>query len=125
MFTDGRCQKERTATSALDGLVSAEIEGLPFAAEMKQPKECLTLQGIKHLISPVINESLKSQFNIASVCSAPFSSDYCKGRVFILDRSDWREDDLTLAEIVASRLHLELEYYAVSLELKETAASRE
>src|SRR5437764_15418245 len=91
---------------------------------MKQPKECLTLQGIKHLISPVINESLKSQFNIASVCSAPFSSDYCKGRVFILDRSGWREDDLTLAEIVASRLHLELEYYAVSLELKETDASR-
>jgi signal transduction histidine kinase len=59
------------------------------------------------------------------VCSAPFSSDYCSGRVFILDRSHWGDDDLTLVEIVASRLHLELEYYAISLELKETAASRE
>ena len=45
--------------------------------------------------------------------------------MFILDRSHWGDDDLTLAEIVASRLHLELEYYALSVELKETAASRE
>ena len=45
--------------------------------------------------------------------------------MFILDRSLWGDDDLTLVEIVASRLHLELEYYALSIELKETAASRE
>jgi signal transduction histidine kinase len=124
-LTSGGCQKERTTTTAFDSLVSAEIEGLAFAAEAAQPDECFTLQGVKHLVDPVINESLRSRFNISSVCCAPFSSDYCKGRVFILDRSHWGEDDLTLAEIVASRLHLELEYYAISLELKETAASRE
>jgi signal transduction histidine kinase len=45
--------------------------------------------------------------------------------VFILDRSHWADDELTVAEIVASRLHLELEYSALSVELKETAASRE
>jgi signal transduction histidine kinase len=45
--------------------------------------------------------------------------------VFILDRPHWEDNDLTLAEIVASRLHLELEYYALSVELRETAASRE
>jgi signal transduction histidine kinase len=125
LLTSAGCDKERTTTTAFDSLVSAEIKSLAFAAETAQPHECFTLQGVKHCVDPVISESLKSQFNISSVCSAPFSSDYCRGRVFILDRSDWREDDLTLAEIVASRLHLELEYYAVSVELRETAASRE
>jgi signal transduction histidine kinase len=125
ILANGSCQNERTTSGAFDGLVSVELEGLAFAAEATEPNQCLTLKGVKHLIDPVIIESLKTQFNISSVCSAPFSSDYCKGRVFILDRSHWDDDDLTLAEIVASRLHLELEYYAVSLELKETAASRE
>jgi signal transduction histidine kinase len=125
LLTSTGCQKERTTTTAFDGLVSAEIEGLAFAAENAQPNECITLQGVKHCVDPVISESLKNQFNISSVCSAPFSSDYGKGRIFVLDRPRWGEDDLTLAEIVASRLHLELEYYAISLELKETAASRE
>ena len=124
-LTRGGCKKERTTATAFDGLVSTEIEGVAFAAETAQPNECFTLQGGKHLVDPVISDSLKSRFDISSVCSAPFSSDYCKGRVFILDRPHWREDDLKLAEIVASRLHLELEYYAVSLELRETAASRE
>jgi signal transduction histidine kinase len=45
--------------------------------------------------------------------------------VFVLDRPHWEDEDLTLTEIVASRLRLELEYYALSIELKETAASRE
>jgi signal transduction histidine kinase len=125
LFAHGKCQKERTATSALDHTVCTEIGGLAFAADATEPNACLTLQGVKHLGDPVINESIRTRFEIASVCSAAFSSDHCKGRVFILDRSHWRDDDLTLAEIVASRLHLELEYYTISNELKETAASRE
>src|SRR5262249_19002417 len=90
LLTSKGCQKERTTGTAFDSLVSAEIEGLVFAAEMAEAKECLTLEGVKHLISPVISDSLKTQFNISSVCSAPFSSDYCKGRVLILDRPHWR-----------------------------------
>ena len=62
---------------------------------------------------------LKSQ-----VCAAlRFQANLCKGRVFVLDRPHWEDEDLTLTEIVASRLRLELEYYALSIELKETAAS--
>ncbi len=125
LLAHGRCQKERTTSGAFDGPVSTELDGLAFAAEPTEPNQCLTLKGVKHLAGPLISESIKTRFEISSLCSAPFSSDYCKGRVFILDRSHWRDDDLTLAEIVASRLHLELEYYAISNELKETAASRE
>jgi signal transduction histidine kinase len=125
LLADGNCQKERATTSELDSQVSAELENLVFAAEVAESKECLTLQGVKHLADPVFNASVKTKFKLSSVCSAAFSSDYCKGRLFILDRSHWADDDLILAEIVVSRLHLELEYHVISVELKETAASRE
>jgi signal transduction histidine kinase len=125
LFVNGKCQKARAASSASDGLVSTELDGLTFAIDAAEPNECLTPKGVKHLVDPAVNEIIKTRFGISSVCSAPFSSDHCKGRVFILDQSHWDDDDLTLAEIVASRLHLELEYYAISNELKETAASRE
>jgi len=59
------------------------------------------------------------------MCSAPFSGDLCRGRVFVLDRSDWGADDLSLTDIVAARLRMELEYYAIGVQLKESAATRE
>ena len=125
MFADGRCQHDRTTAGTFGSLVPVELEGIAFAAEAVVSNECLTSKGTKHFLGPLVNESIQARFKISSACSAPFSGEYCKGRVFILDRSNWGDDDLTLAEIVASRLHLELEYYALSVELKETAASRE
>ena len=102
-----------------------ELETLTFAIETAESNECLTLKGTKQFVGSAINNDIQTRFEISSVCSAAFSGDYCKGRVFILDRPHWEDEDLTLTEIVASRLHLELEYYALSVELKETAASRE
>ena len=125
LFADGKCQQDRTTANAFGNLVSADLEGIVFAVEAVGSNEYLTLQGTKQFAGPPVNETLQDRFKISSVCSAPFFGEYCKGRVFILDRSHWGDDDLTLAEIVASRLHLELEYYALSIELKETAASRE
>jgi signal transduction histidine kinase len=124
-FNNGQCEQNREIAKRFGNLVSTKLEGIAFAAEAANSNECLTLEGIKHYVGPLINESLQAQFAISSVCSAPFSGDYCKGRVFMLDRSGWVDDDLTLAEIVASRLRLELEYYAIYVQLKETAASRE
>lgn len=125
LFANGKCQQDRTTANAFGSLVSADLEGIAFAVEAVASNECLTLKGTKQFAGPAVNETLQDRFKISSVCSAPFSGESCKGRVFILDRSLWGDDDLTLVEIVASRLHLELEYYALSIELKETAASRE
>jgi signal transduction histidine kinase len=124
-LNNGKCEQNREMAKRFGNLVSTELEGIVFAAENANSNEFLTLEGIKHCVGPIINESLQAQFAISSVCSAPFSGDYCKGRVFMLDRSDWVDDDMTLAEIVASRLRLELEYYAIYVQLKETAAGRE
>jgi signal transduction histidine kinase len=125
LFADGKCEHDRTTANAFGTLVSANLEGLAFAREAAGSNEYLTAQGTKQFVGPAVNETLQDRFKISSVCSAPFFGESCKGRVFILDRPLWGDEDLTLAEIVASRLHLELEYYALSIELKETAASRE
>jgi signal transduction histidine kinase len=124
MFADGRCQHDR-AMAGPPGSTSVELENITFAIESAETSECLTLNGVRAFAGPAINNSIQIRFNLSSVCSAPFSGEYCKGRVFILDLPHWEENDLTLAEIVASRLHLELEYYALSVQLRETAASRE
>jgi signal transduction histidine kinase len=125
MFADGNSRHDRTMADTSGGLVSVELENITFAIETAKSNECLTLNGIREFAGPAINDSIQTQFNLSSVCNAPFSGEYCKGRVFILDRPHWEDNDLTLAEIVASRLHLELEYYALSIELRGTAASRE
>jgi signal transduction histidine kinase len=45
--------------------------------------------------------------------------------VFLLDRPDWGQEDLSLAEIVTAHLGNEIEYYAIWTQLEETAANRE
>jgi len=123
LFADGECRHDRTI--ATGSLVSVELQTITFAVETAESNECLTLKGTKQFVGPAINDLIQTRAKISSVCSAAFSGDACKGRVFILDRPHWEDDDLTLTEIVASRLCLELEYHALSIELKETAASRE
>jgi signal transduction histidine kinase len=125
LLANGKCHEERTTDGAINSFVSPELEGLAFATEATESRDCLTLQGARRIVGPIIDEPIRAKFNISSLCSAPFASNYCKGRVFMLDRSRWDSQDMTLAEIVATRLHFELEYQALSVELKETAATRE
>jgi signal transduction histidine kinase len=124
-FANDQCQYDRTPADGVDNLVTPELEHTAFATDAIESNECLTSNGTKLYVGPIIKELLRDRFRISSVCSASFSGDLCKGRVFMLDRPHWREDDLMLAEIVASRLRVEFEYYAISLQLQETAASRE
>ena len=125
LFADGKCQQDRTTTDFFRDLVPVELEGVTFATEAARSKECLTSKGTKRYPDPIVSQYVQDRFAIKSVCSAPFLGDFCKGRVFMLDRSEWGEDDLTLAQFVASRLRIELEYYALSVRLEETAASRQ
>jgi signal transduction histidine kinase len=122
LLADGKSQHARIPDSTFDNLVPQELEHVAFAAESAKSRECLILEGTITISKPVVNEAIQARFNIASVCSGPFSGERCKGRVFILDRSHWGVEDLTITEIIASRLHLELEYHALSAELRETAA---
>jgi signal transduction histidine kinase len=68
---------------------------------------------------------LRSQFKIKSTATAPFEGSICRGRVFLLDQLYWREHDLRFAEIIASRVGLELEHHTLRLELERATAIRE
>jgi signal transduction histidine kinase len=125
LFANGECQQDRVTADVFGNLVSVELQDAAFASEAVESKECFTSTGITHLVDQIIDKTVQTKFKISSVCSAPFSGDNCKGRLFLLDRSNWGPDYLTMAEIIAARLCLELEYYAICVRLEEDAASRE
>ncbi|MFD0465021.1 sensor histidine kinase [Microvirga aerilata] len=83
----------------------------------------LTMKGIP--ASDVIDNDLQRTFSIQKAISAPFILPVCQGRVFILDREVNDENDLLLAELVATRIGIDLEHYWLRNELEEAAASRE
>ena len=124
LFADGKVQQESTQADILDNLVSVELENLTFAANAISSKECMTVEGTKY-VNAVVGDSFLARFKISSLCSTSFLGDNCKGRLFLLDRLDWSQDDLTMTEAVASRLRIEIEHYALSAVLEETVASRE
>ena len=125
LFVDGKCKLDRITDHFFHDLVSEEFNTITFASDSIRSKECLTSNGIIPFVNPIVNTYLQDRFNISSVCSAEFSGEICNGRVFILDRSDWIDDDLTLVEFVASRLRIELEFNALSIQLEEDVATRE
>jgi signal transduction histidine kinase len=125
LFVDGKFLQDRKSADAFGDLVAPELGTTTFSSENVKSDAFMTLEQTKLYVHPIIDAVLQTHFEISSVCTAPFSGKICKGRVFILDRSDWREDDLTLTEVVASRIGIELEHYALSIRLQETAANQE
>ncbi len=125
LFADGKCVQNRNPTNAFGNLMAAEIADATFACDDVRSKEYFNSEGTKVCMDPILNDSFQRTFQISNVCSAPFAGEICKGRVFMLDRADWGEDDLTLANVVASRLRIELEHYTLFIQLGETAAERE
>jgi hypothetical protein len=70
-----------------------------------------------------IDPDLRRTFTIESALTAPFRRDNCPGRVFMLGRQAWSDDDVSL--IVASRTGVELQDYLLHRKLQATAAERE
>ncbi|WP_166802150.1 sensor histidine kinase [Microvirga pakistanensis] len=75
--------------------------------------------------SDAIDKDLQHTFSIQKAITAPFFLPICRGRVFLLDREMNDENDLLLAELVATRIGIDLEHYWLRSELEEAAASRE
>jgi len=75
--------------------------------------------------SDTIDKDLQQTFSIEKAITAPFYLPTCQGRVFLLDKGVNDENDLLLAELVATRIGIDLEHYRLRSELEEAAASRE
>ncbi len=125
LFADGKCKQDNRPANAYGNLVAPELVSETFASEALSYFHCTTSAGKIFYLNQIIDAQLQKHFEIASVCSASFAGEICKGRVFVLDRPNWGEDDLTLTEVVASRLLIQLEHRALCVQLEETTASRE
>jgi signal transduction histidine kinase len=72
----------------------------------------------------MINEDLRQTFSIQSTITAPFFLHVCHGRVFLLDREASNGNNLLLAELVATRIGIDLEHHWLRNELQEAAGAR-
>jgi signal transduction histidine kinase len=125
LYSDGVCTQERRGTVQGEW-VAAEIAKTAFASSDVSSGMLFTLSEPRRFskVAP-IDVLLQSQFDIKSTATAPFEGSICRGRVFLLDQLYWREHDLMLAQIIASRVGLELEHHTLRLELERATAIRE
>src|SRR5262249_24956452 len=57
--------------------------------------------------------------------TAAFAGTMCKGRIFILDRSSWRDEHLLLTEIMAHRTGIRLDLLTLRRQNEQASALRE
>ncbi len=125
IWADGRCHQDQRSVDAFGDWAAQDIKEIAFACADVSSKKYVTVGEPKTSKEPLISHSLESEFQLKSIATAPFRAAICTGRIFMLDKPDWGEDDLTLTEIVASRIGIELEHYALRLRLADTAAATE
>ena len=125
LLANGRCHLDQKPVEAFGDWTAPDLTAIAFASTNVSSKQCITTGGPKTSNTPLISHSLESEFQLQSIATAPFTSAICTGRIFMLDRSDWGEEDLILSEIVASRIVIELEHYALRLRLADTATATE
>ncbi len=125
LWANGRCHQDQKQVEAFGDWTAPDLTSIAFASADVSSKKCATVGGTKISRDHLISGSLESKYQLKSIASAPFTSAICTGRIFMLDKSDWAEDDLTLTEIVASRIGIELEHYALRLQLADTATATE
>jgi signal transduction histidine kinase len=78
--------------------------------------------GFKRRECRPVNEALRSRFNMTTVQSWPFSGELVRGRIFCLDKSRMRLDDLVLGEVVAWLAAARLENHYWQERLRDAAA---
>jgi signal transduction histidine kinase len=125
LWADGRCQQERKPADWFGDLTAAELNNVAYAITDVNSKKCNTCAGPVICEGPVHSNALQLQFRLTSVASAPIAGTSCQGRIFMLDKAEWGEDDLRLTGIIASRIANELDQYALRVELGDKIAGME
>jgi signal transduction histidine kinase len=125
LWTAAGCRHDRRAAGSFGDWTAPELANVTFATTDARSRACITPRGTQVCETPVLAPALQPAFQINSVTSAAIVGASCTGRVFMLDKPDWSEDDLTLTEIVASRLAIEIDHYALRAELAESVSAME
>src|SRR6185369_2778595 len=82
-------------------------------------------EGIRHVQAPLVAPGVFNLLQIRGFSSAPFEATHFRGRVFILEPRTLNNELLSLTEIIAGRIGIELEHFGLQRELQKAAANRE
>jgi signal transduction histidine kinase len=107
--------------SLTESVVSPETYGT-LVAESHQDQEFFAGPELTNLL---VDADLRADFQISSTATAPILTGACQGRVFLLDRSNWLEEDMPVLRIIASRLGIELHDRILRRDLEVALAARE
>jgi signal transduction histidine kinase len=122
---DGTYQETRRAAGTFGDLVKPALAGVPFLTGDVGSEFVLLPRGPMRIKEHVIDPHLQTEFSIRGFATAPFIATNCTGRVFLLDRSNWSDDDLLLTEIIAFRAGTELDRQVAQRRNEEVIASQE
>lgn len=106
-------------------LVSDLLTDLAFMATDPAGSDALTAEGVRHVQAPLVAPGVFNFLQIRSFSSAPFEATHFRGRVFILEPRTLNSELLSLTEIIAGRIGIELEHFGLRRELEGAAANRE
>ena len=106
-------------------LVTDALIDLPFMATDPAGSHVLTSEGIRHVQAPLVAPGVFNLLQIRRFSSAPFEATHFRGRVFILDPHTLNGELLSLTEIIAGRIGIELEHFGLRHELERAGAARE
>jgi signal transduction histidine kinase len=84
-----------------------------------------THEGLKFCSSAAVAECLRTRYKFKRAITAPFTRSSCRGRVFALDSMCLAHSQLSMVEIVADRVGLELEHHSLQQQAELAAVERE
>jgi signal transduction histidine kinase len=125
-WTDGRQHDERLASVELEDLLDQGVSAEAFLMKNAAAPRILAASGPRNLQRGPISPDLRERFGIAgSVASAPFQGSGFAGRLFVMAPAFFGDDVLSLIEIAALRIGIEIEHHRLRIELQRAAAAEE
>jgi signal transduction histidine kinase len=123
IWSQDRLRYSREPPDRFGCLVAAVLTRRTFGVPSEgESLDRLSMKGMP--AGGMIDRDLRQTFSIQSTITAPFFLQVCHGRVFLLDREASDDHDLLLAELVATRIGIDLEHHWLQSELQEAAGAR-
>src|SRR5262245_3937265 len=111
------------AGEPIEQLITQSLTDTVFMIRSADSSIVWTPSGMKNC-KAVVSPHLLNKYNMGALVSAPFDQPSCRGRVFALDCARPIESHLSLIELVADRVGLELEQYFLRLQIEATATQQ-
>jgi signal transduction histidine kinase len=120
LWEGGQVRYSREDSTLFGDLVAPTHKHRPFAVVQEQGRGAAG-----NLFNKLVDRALIKTFAFTAVATAPFRYTACRGRIFVLDRTTAREEDLSLISVIASRIGVSLEDRILRDKLEASAIAQE